>query len=447
MAAGVRSSTPEAMTDARRRISEPLLRIATAILVCVHIVLVLQVVRQQPRESTSRHSWAAWLYHDVAFTRGPGADFFALYHAGLNSWRGVSVFEPDENPPVTPYYYPYRYLPFTAVTLGRLAATLPPETAWKAWLLAIELTLFAVVVATRRALCGAGPRLVTIAILLLSAPYWLELYLGQFTFVATALTCIAVLQLGVRPRASIPALLLTAGSLLKVFPLVVLPALVRSRPARLAAALMVAVVFGTNLPLFLTDSRSADAFWGKNFLGEPVGLDAGNHGLLYVAYLLGEMVWGGWHLPTWGAVTILWRVVVLGTTTAIVFRARHARIETASALLLIAHFISYFQVWEHHMSGAIVAGILLCSGLERSGRSPMVPLALIGTAALALPTSFAVLGSDPSSWTLLERLALPLSKAIPLVVLYAVGARAVWRAPMGDPAASQSASVRRVGQE
>jgi hypothetical protein len=325
--------------------------------------------------------------------------------------------------------------------------SLPPETAWKAWLLAIELALFAVVVATRRALRGAGLRLVTTAILLLSAPFWLELYLGQFTFVATALTCIAVLQLGVRPRASVPALLLTAGSLLKVFPLVVLPALVRSAPARVAAALMVAVVFGTNLPLFLTDSGSADGFWSKNLLGEPVGLDAGNHGLLYVAYLLGKMVWGGWHLPTWGAVTILWRAGVLGATTTIVLRARDARIETASALLLISHFISYFQVWEHHMSGAIVAGVLLCSGLERSGRTRLVPMVLIGTAALALPTPFAVLGSDPSSWTLLERLALPLSKAIPLVLLYAVGAGAVWRAPRGDLAASQSASVRSVGQE
>jgi hypothetical protein len=426
------------MTDARRRLSEPLLGIATGMLVCVHIVLVLQVVRQQPRESAGRHSWAARLYHDVAFTAGPGADFFALYHAGISAWRGVSVFEPGENPPVTPYYYPYRYLPFTAVTLGRLAATLPPETAWKAWLLAIELALVAVVVATRRALRGAGPRLVTTAILLLGAPFWLELYLGQFTFVATALTCIAVLQLGVRPRASVPALLLTAGSLLKVFPLVVLPALVRSRPARIAAALMVAVVIGTNLPLFLTDSGSADGFWSKNFLGEPVGLDAGNHGLLYVAYLLGEMVWGGWHLPTWGAVTILWRVVVLGATTAIVLRARNARIETASGLLLVSHFISYFQVWEHHMSGAIVAGVLLCSGLERSGRTRLMPLVLIGTAALALPTPFGVLGPDPSSWTLLERLAPPLSKALPLVLLYAVGVRAVWRAPLGALGASSA---------
>src|SRR4029450_12398763 len=140
-------------------------------------------------------------------------------------------------------------------------------------------------------------------------------------------------------------------------------------------------------------------------------------GLLYVAYLLGEMVWGGWHLPTWGAVTILWRLAILGVTTAIGLRSPGARVETAAALLLIAHYISYFQVWEHHMSGAIVAGILLCAGLERSAGTHPVPVTLLGTAALALPTPFGLLGSHTSGWSLLERLALPLSKAIPLVLL------------------------------
>ena len=424
------------MTDPRRHPRWLPLRVVTGVLVCVHILLVLQVVRQQPQAGPRQHSFAAQLYHDVAFTRGPGADFFALYHAGVNARRGVSVFEAKEIPAVTPYYYPYRYLPFTAATLGKLAATLPPAAAWQTWLLATELVLLALVLATRRAFGGATLRLAATAILLLSAPYWLELYLGQFTFVATALTCLAVLRLGARAEMTVPTLLLTAGSLLKVFPLVVLPALLRPRPARVAAVVTVAVVAGVNLPLFLSESGSVDAFWSKNFLGEPVGLDAGNHGLLYVAYLLGEMVWGGWHLPTWGAVTILWRLAILGVTTAIVLRSPAARVETASALLLIAHFVSYFQVWEHHMSGAIVAGILLCAGLERSGARHMIPMALVGTAALALPTPFGLLGPDPSGWSLLQRLAPPLSKAIPLVLLYCVGVAAVRSAPLGESATS-----------
>jgi hypothetical protein len=426
---------PLVRTSARRRALA--LTMLAMLLVCLHLAFLLAIVRQAARlEPPVRSTAMARLYHDVARTVGPGADFFALYHAGVSATRGLSVYEPREDPRMTPYYYPYRYLPITAQTLGRVAALLSPAAALVLWMWIIEVVLAAFAVAVWRAFGATFRGVAAIAILLLSAPYWLELYMGQFTFVATALTGIAVLQLGAPARASVSTVLLTAGSLLKVFPLVVLPALLRSRPARLTAALTVAVVVGTNLPPFVTDSGSGDAFWSKNFLGEPVGLDAGNHGLLYIGYLLGRMAWGDWHLPTWGALTILWRLAVLAATAAIVLRARAARVETSSALLLIAHFISNFQVWEHHMSGATVAGILLCAGLQRSGGSRISPVALLGTAALALPTPFALLGSDPSRWTLLERVAPPLAKAIPLVLLYGVGARALWRAPFRRSTAS-----------
>jgi hypothetical protein len=427
--------SPLARTPVHRR--APGLAVLAGLVVCLHLVLLLAIVRQSVRlQPPSRSAVMARLYHDVAQTAGPGADFFALYHAGVSAGRGRSVYEAGEAPATTPYYYPYRYLPITAQTVGRLAASLRPAAALLLWISITELVLAIFAVAVWRAFEWTFKGLAAVAILLLSAPYWLELYMGQFTFVATTLTCIAVLQRGARAGASVPTLLLTAGSLLKVFPLVVLPALLRSRPARVTAALTVAVVVGTNLPLFVTDSGSGDAFWSKNFLGEPVGLDAGNHGLLYIVYLLGKMAWGDWHLPTWGALTILWRLAVLGATTGIVLRARAARVETSSALLLIAHFISYFQVWEHHMSGAIVAGILLCAGLERSGGTRISPVALLGTAALALPTPFALLGSDTSRWALLDRVAPPLSKAIPLVLLYGVGARALWRGPFRGSTAS-----------
>ena len=121
----------EAMPDSRRYPRRLLVQVTTGVLICVHIVLLLNAMGEQPGGGPRPHSFAQ-LYHDVAFTRGPAADFFALYHAGVNARRGVSVFEARENPPVTPYYYPYRYLPFTAITIGRLAATLPPATAWKA---------------------------------------------------------------------------------------------------------------------------------------------------------------------------------------------------------------------------------------------------------------------------------------------------------------------------
>ena len=197
-----------------------------------------------------------------------------------------------------------------------------------------------------------------------------------------------------------------------------------------------AIVVGTNLPLFLADPASIDAFWSKNFIGEPVGLDAGNHGVLYVVFLGGQLLSGEWNLPLWGALTIVWRAAVLGGTAVIILRARDLPLQIGASTLLLAHFVSYFQVWEHHISGALVAGLLLCVGLERGGRLRQSRIALAATATLALPTPFAWLPRDPTAWNWLERVLPPLSKAVPLLILFGT---ALWVAawsrqerPAGD---------------
>jgi hypothetical protein len=104
-------------------------------------------------------------------------------------------------------------------------------------------------------------------------------------------------------------------------------------------------------------------------------------------------------------------------------------VEIGASTLLLAHFVSYFQVWEHHISAAVVVGVLLCVGLERAGSARDAGVALAATAALALPTPFAWLPSDPSAWSSLERLLPPLAKTIPLLVLFGAGMSAVTRTP------------------
>jgi hypothetical protein len=423
-----------AVQTSRRR--APLLVVLTGILVGVHAALFLTMVRHAARlEPPSRSTAMAHLYHDVAHTVGPGADFFALYHAGVSASRGRSVYEPGENPATTPYYYSYRYLPITAHTMGRLAALLPPAAALLLWMSIVELVLAAFAVAVWRALGTTFNGLAGVAILLLSAPYWLELYMGQFTFVATTLTAIATLTYVTGRRHSSMIGMLAAIST-KVFPAVALPAFFRSREGRAGVATVLGVVVVLNLPFFWLDCLAPDAFWGKNFVGEAAGLDAGNHGALFVVYQLGEMVAGPWHLPTWGRLTVFWRVLVLGGTAALVVRTRRARLEPAVAVLLLAHFVSYFQVWEHHMSGAAVAGLLLSIGLDRSGRVLERRVALATTAVVALPTPFVLFGSDVAG-TALERLLTALSKAGPLLLLYVVGLATMVQPARGSPGSSR----------
>ena len=72
-------------------------------------------------------------------------------------------------------------------------------------------------------------------------------------------------------------------------------------------------------------------------------------------FLGGQLLHGEWNLPLWGALTIVWRAAVLGGTAVTILRARDLPLQIGASTLLLAHFVSYFQVWEHHVSAAIVA--------------------------------------------------------------------------------------------
>ena len=137
------------------------------------------------------------LYHNSIHRIGPGADFFAVYHAGVASKQGLNPYAQDERPRLTPYFYSYRYLPVVGSTLGRLFTTFSPLTAYRLWILVCEAILGLLMWAFWRRFASL-PRsklwgVVTSSILLLSTPYFLELHMGQFTFVMGALCALAML--------------------------------------------------------------------------------------------------------------------------------------------------------------------------------------------------------------------------------------------------------------
>ncbi|HEY0003367.1 MAG TPA: hypothetical protein VGB17_01060, partial [Pyrinomonadaceae bacterium] len=84
------------------------------------------------------------LHNDIVYRIGRGADFFAVYHAGRNLSRGISPYATNDDN-LLPYYYPFRYLPIVAVA-GRLLASMPPETAYRVWILMLEGLLAALLV-------------------------------------------------------------------------------------------------------------------------------------------------------------------------------------------------------------------------------------------------------------------------------------------------------------
>ncbi len=442
--------------------------------IALHLALVVSIARQPlfvNRAAPSSRSLVWPIYHDSVYRPGPWADFYAVYHAGVAMEQGRDPYQGIEDPVVTPYAFPFRYLPVVAGVLGRVFILLPPSAAGQVWLGLVEVVLATFVILFRRRAAATWPSQFATIVLLLSSPYFLELHMGQFTFVTLALTGIALLLLEERAepvqgaparsplrfdrRVHAAAACFTLAILLKVFPLVLAPALARRGKAGwfcLLVAVGAAAIL--NAPYFVRHPAAWTAFYRENFSAASAlsGLDAGNFGLLY-AFFRGAAETGyRWTIAGWAMFSAVWRIALLGSTALLVLLVRRRDLILAGCLLILAHFLSYPHVWEHHYSGVILV-LLLGLGrvvqLSRSGGGRALARLLAGAVVLlALPTPFLALNGgqvsmtpDPlAGWSAGARLALPLSKAAPLVVCFVLLALALRRA------SSNSVTARSTGR-
>ena len=403
----------------------------------VHCLLVASILRQPLDAGRDGHprSPIAAIHYDGVRRSGPGADFFALYRAGVQASRGASVYHWQETPPVTPYAYDYRYLPILAQTTGRLAILLPPRRAWQAWVLAIEATLAGLLAVFWQAFRDPRWRTGVTCLLLLSTPYFLELHMGQFTFVATALTTMAVLWLageGTKGRrVTRAAVAYVAAVVTKIFPLVVVPALARHPRGRRVAGVAAALAVLAAVAGALTDEEFGVRVIRQSLIGGNLGLDAGNHGAAFLSYSIARMADPSLTPRDWVWPARLLRVAVLGVAVVAVLVSRRPPLPGGAAVLLLAHFASFLLLWEHHVSGVLVAGVLLLAAMREQhgapGLSREMTMAAACLALLALPTPYGLLPPAPSGWQPWMFLVLPASKAVPLTALYVLAVRWVLR--------------------
>ncbi len=408
-------------------------RLLLAGAVAVHAWLVWSVVSQPldgvappalPRFATAR------LHFDAVHWPGPGADFFAVYHAGIQVGRGQSPYESHEEPRVTPYFFRYIYSPLLAETLGRLVTLVQPVTAYRMWLVVIESCLFACLLAFWRQSTDAGPRTAGSVLLLLSQPYVLELHMGQFTFVAASLALLAA-SLVERSeahnwRAMLAAPLLMSAGLLKTFPFVTLPAFIRHRrgwPAVAAAAVAMASVamwslFAPEGPTFVSKFGLVDDVQGPH---------PGAFSLLQAIFVIVSTGSGRWLPVRFGMVPFIFMIVLLGWTILRILRARRDDVVLGSAVLLVAFFLGFLHVWEHHYSAVLLAGVFLLGRVAGECRlePDAVSLLVIALVLIAVPSPFAFVNQDPRTWTAGTWLLMALSKSLPAVVVLAIGMRAL----------------------
>lgn len=440
----------------------PLLcRLAIVLAVVLHLIVTYSIARQPLHGSSLQPADRSliWpLHNDTVHRVGPGADLFAVYHAGQALREGISPYstEPDRR---TPYFYPFRYLPLVAQTLGLFLTLFSPRLAYWIWMLVLEAALGLFLYVLLRRAQSPGWRTAAACLLLLSSPYFLELQMGQFTFLTTVLLGTALL-LGESPtpraqerRARIAgASAYTGAVLLKVVPAVTAPALVRQRRywPHLAAALGIGLAAA--LPYFALHPADLQAFL-TNFAAQGGGLDSGNYGLTYLLYRIAHDLPIPWMVDGWPLLQLGWRMFLLGVTALMALFSPGRRVIAGAGALLLAHFLSYLHVWEHHMSGVLVVGLLLLWEITENSavpwRRPWRILLVAALLLLALPTPFALLdqAKDPAvldpgtGWPAWARYALLLPKVLPTIVLYGVSMRLLLEAdpsPEGNNAPGAS---------
>jgi hypothetical protein len=405
----------------------------------LHLWLVISIARQPldvQRESPDRS--AVWgLFNDTMFRVGPGADFFAVYRAGLQSNAGSPYHERWGVGNDPPYAYPYRYLPVVAHTLGRWSNQSTPRAAYLTWLCVLELTLAGFIgLFWWWARGSPETRIAGTFLLLISTPFLLELHMGQFTFLSCVLTCSALVLLEEwRGRGgAISALpLLTVAALLKVYPLVVAPALIRHRHSRSVAVGAALALFVPAAWYFNAHPSDWTTFRDVNLAELSTDYQTGNFGLVYAAWVVPKELGYEWSENLYRVVMRLWQVGLLGATAMLVLLSPR-RLVVGGATLLCAYFLTYHHVWEHHYSAAmplgllVLAGSIRCDASDRSGgldsNQIAVAIGWIALVLIALPTPFALWHADDPSWQSWpghRRGLLSLSKSLPLLAIFVLG--------------------------
>jgi hypothetical protein len=327
---------------------------------------------------------------------------------------------------------------------------MPPLPAYRVWVLATELVFWFVALIVLRGLRRTPAGFVGWLALVVSTPFFLELHMGQFTFVTGALLAVALWlsRLGSTPRRSqasraAAGVLAAVATLLKLYPAVALFAWVRRRHLWLSLAVAATLVVCLAVPPFMTRPQLWREFLSANAVVPP---NPGNFGALYVFHLLSEHLGFAPARESWTHVVQIALALCVGSAGCVVFLSRRRALYAETGLLLLAQVLASFQVWEHHMSAAILAGAFLLLDIERrapaigrrAGNAERFDRNCAWTAAaclvvLALPTPYALFGQDLKSWTFLQRMAVQLTKPVPTAALFVTGLVWISRDGFGWP--------------
>jgi len=310
-------------------------------------------------------------------------DFFSIYEAGHNVIHGRSVYEFHITGGKAPYLSPYRYIPAFAYLLGAPLNLLRPWPAYWAWVALNELLLAVNAYTTWRIAGKSAWGFVGVAMWFLFTPFYVELYLGQFSFLmATALFWTGIgLTRGRELLAGVPwaASLIAKSNSALLTPIFL-------RLAWWRALAIGAALVSLNAIYFLWRPRDLHTFIGKNFSTAPgtriTQYWPAQHGLTdfientFLAIRSSNVI-------TPVVLTLLPAIAIVAISITVTFFARKPDPLALYAVWNAVFFLVYNDVWEFHYVMLLPALVLLV--IERPA---FRPLALALFVMLALPTPY-----------------------------------------------------------
>jgi hypothetical protein len=386
------------------------------------------------------------LFDDATHRSGQAADFFAVYQAGTNLVDGVSIYSTTPVRQGVPYYYPYRYHPFVAATIGVAVQPLLPFVAYGLWIVLLEALLLVNLKITWSLFDNKSHAIRAISLWLLFSPMYPELYMGQFSFVMGSLMLWCIVAWA-RNRTFQGDIWWSLSLLVKSNSAVFVPVLLRERQWKTVLVGLAAAALA-GLPYFWIVSGSYSEFAQNYTARMTVSTLLGNQGFtallgtvtLRVAGLwTGNLQLLGQRVPQMDQLMeipiLLWTTLVVGTGLFVTLRSKRPPGPEFFLLWLLAYFLFYKHVWEHQYVMLLPVFVLLYWRMTK--RELKIPPAIFWTtyAVIALPTVFVFIDRSPVlfdpelSWNAWESLAFHLPKPLAVLVLFGTLSAILLRRP------------------
>lgn len=375
------------------------------------------------------------LFNDAMHRSGQAADFFAVYQAGTNLQDGTSIYSTAPVHQSVPYFYPYRYHPFVAYTVGFASQLFPPFGAYGLWVIVQEILLVLNIMVSRSLFSEEKHRTVATLFWLLFTPFYLELFMGQFSFAMTSLVFWAIaawMKKEVQKGDVWWALSLVVKSNSVLF----VPVLLRGRRWKsLLLGAGVAAVLA--VPYFTAVPGTYDEF-ARNYT-ERLSMSTllGNQGfsaLIGIAVLRTSGLWtDDLHVLGQRVVqmdqlmeipVLLWTLLVVGTALYVTFKTTRVEGPELFLLWLLAFFLFYKHVWEHHYVMLLPVFVLLYYQVVAGRLDLPRPVFWTAFVIIALPTAFITIDRSPVmfdpelSWEPWKSFLYHLPKPLAVLVLF-----------------------------